>query len=120
MEFVEPIRDLNDIERIKNYLIRWRFRDFMMFIMGINIGLRISDLLSLKVKDVMDSEYVELKEGKTGKYKRFPLSDSYKWYLKEYIAGMNPDDWLFQSQRGVNQPLTRIQAYKSSIVRAIS
>ena len=112
MEFVEPIRDLDDIERIKNYLIRWRFRDFMMFIMGINIGLRISDLLSLKVKDVMDSEYVELKEGKTGKYKRFPLSDSYKWYLKEYTVGMDPEEWLFQSQRGVNQRLTRIQAYR--------
>ena len=54
MQLVEPIRDLNDIERIKNYLIRWRFRDFLMFIMGINIGLRISDLLSLKVKDVMN------------------------------------------------------------------
>ena len=112
MQFVEPIRDLNDIERIKNYLIHWRFRDFMMFIMGINIGLRISDLLSLKVKDVINGEYVELKEGKTGKYKRFPLSDSYKWYLKEYTVGMDPEDWLFQSQRGDNQPLTRIQAYR--------
>ena len=112
MQLVEPIRDLNDIERIKNYLIRWWFRDFLMFIMGINIGLRISDLLSLKVKDVMNGDYVELKERKTGKYKRFPLSDSYKWYLREYTVGMDPEEWLFQSQRGVNQRLTRIQAYR--------
>ena len=111
MHFVEPIRNLNDIERLKNYFIRGRFRDFLMFIMGINIGLRISDLLSLKVKDVMNGEYVELKEGKTGKYKRFPLSDSYKWYLREYTVGMDPDEWLFKSKKG-DRPITRVQAYR--------
>ena len=28
MQFAEPIRDLNDIERLKIYFIRGRFRDF--------------------------------------------------------------------------------------------
>jgi hypothetical protein len=48
MNFVEPIRDRKKIAKIKNQL-RWqrRFRDLLLFIVGINTALRISDLLTL-------------------------------------------------------------------------
>lgn len=111
MEFVEPIRRIEDIEKMKNYLKHWRFRDFIMFLMGINIGLRISDLLRLRVYHVLNRDYIELKEQKTGKYKRFPITDSYAAELKEYIAGMSPEEWLFPSSRS-DKSLTRIQAYR--------
>lgn len=52
MEFVEPIRDKRKIELVKAILKKNGFRDYMLFLMGINSGLRISDILRLKVSDV--------------------------------------------------------------------
>ena len=49
-----------------------------MFLLGINSGLRISDLLKLKIKDVQDVDFIEIKEQKTQKYKRFPVNFAIK------------------------------------------
>lgn len=73
--------------------------------------MRISDILKLKVKDVKYKEYVTIKEQKTGKIKRFPITDSYKTVLEDYISDKHLNDWLFPSQRG-DKPITRIQAYR--------
>lgn len=65
MEFVEPIRDKRKIELVKVILKKNDFRDYMLFLMGINSGLRISDILKLKVSDVRGKRYIEVKEQKT-------------------------------------------------------
>lgn len=111
MEFVEPIRDKEKIELVKIILKRHKTRDYLLFLLGINSGLRISDILKLKVSDVKDKIYIEIKEQKTGKYKKFPIPQSIKVPLEEYIFNKQPDDWLFPSQRG-NGAITRIQAYR--------
>ena len=52
MNFVEPIRDRKKIAQIKNLLRgQKRYRDFLMFVVGINTALRISDLLELRGGD---------------------------------------------------------------------
>ena len=48
---VEPIRKIEDIKALKR-LLSDRPRDLLLFTMGINNGLRIGDLLKLKVKDM--------------------------------------------------------------------
>ncbi len=111
MESVEPIRDKKCIELVKRILKQKGLRNFILFLMGINIGLRISDILKLKVGDVKGQDYVDIVEQKTGKRKRFLITDAVKKELEEYIADKNPDDWLFASQRG-GKPITRIQAYR--------
>lgn len=65
MEFVEPIRGKRKIELVKVILKKNDFRDYMLFLMGINSGLRISDILKLKVSDVRGKQYIEVKEQKT-------------------------------------------------------
>ncbi len=111
MECVEPIRNRETIESVKRILKGNGTRDFLLFLMGINIGLRISDILKLKVGDVMNKDYIEITEQKTGKYKRFPITISFKEVLEDYIIGKSPEEWLFPSQRG-EQPITRMQAYR--------
>lgn len=66
MEFVEPIRDKRKIELVKVILKENGFRDYMLFLMEINSGLRILDILKLKVSDVRGKRYIEVKEQKTG------------------------------------------------------
>lgn len=65
MEFVEPIRGKRKIELVKVILKKNDFRDYMLFLMGINSGLRVSDILKLKVSDVRGKQYIEVKEQKT-------------------------------------------------------
>jgi integrase len=50
MNEVQPIREMEQIEKMKSFLMERSYRDWFLFVMGINTGLRISDLLQLKVK----------------------------------------------------------------------
>jgi integrase len=54
MNIVQPVRDLSQLESMKKVLKSTNIRDYAMFVVGINIGLRISDLLSLRWQDVAD------------------------------------------------------------------
>lgn len=110
MNIVEPIKSIEDIQNIKRILSK-KPRNALLFSFGINSGLRIADILSLDVKDVKGKDYIELIEQKTNKYKRFPITKSFKKELDEFIVGKNEEEWLFASQRGT-KAISRIQAYR--------
>jgi len=112
MKKVEPIRDKDKIKEMKAVLKRQNFRDYILFELGINSGLRISDLLQLKVKDIKNKDKVELKEQKTDKMNRFPLSPRVKRLIDDYITNLDPEEYLFQSRKGDNEPISRVQAYR--------
>ena len=57
MNVVQPIKKLEDIQKIKKYLAK-KPRDALLFSFGINTGLRISDILSLDVGGVKDRDYI--------------------------------------------------------------
>jgi integrase len=78
---------------------------------GIYCGLRISDILKLKVSDVKDKNYIKVRETKTGKEKIFPINPILKKVLKEYTDNRNPDEYLIKSREGYNQPISREMAY---------
>ena len=111
MQVVEPIRTRSKIERVKQVLKLKKERDFLLFVMGINCGLRISDLLKLKISDVKNKTHIEITEQKTGKNKRFPITPVIKSVLSNYIKNKKPEQWLFASQKGP-KAITRIQAYR--------
>ena len=47
MNYVEPIRDSDKIRELANYLRNYSERNYIMFLIGVNSGLRISDILRL-------------------------------------------------------------------------
>lgn len=112
MELVEPIRSKVQLNSLKKYLRGQNLRDYLLFVLGINSGLRISDLLKLTVEDVRDKDRIIIREQKTGKMKDFPLGESSKKAIQEYLKSTGvKDGYLFVSRKGVN-PITRIQAYR--------
>jgi len=121
VEIVEPIRKKTDLEDIKRILKRRSLRDYALFVLGINSGLRISDLLSLKIKDVLDpgsrrlkiSDRIRMREKKTGKVKDFPLNKPARSALSEYLNTRRPakEEPLFPSRKGKG-PLTTRQAHR--------
>ncbi len=111
MNTVEPIRDEELIDDIADYLREKSERDYVMFLFGIYSGLRISDILKFKVRDIRDRDYIIMREKKTNKERRFPINDELKPILRDYVAGKKDYDYLFKSRKGRNKPITRQQAY---------
>lgn len=112
MEFVQPIRDKKHLENMKRYLKEKNVRDYVLFVLGINSGLRISDLLKLTIEQVKDKDRIMLREEKTGKVKDFPLGDNCKKAIKDYLKSTNlTTGVLFPSRKGTNKAISRQQAY---------
>lgn len=114
---VEPIRDKREIQKMKTYLMGKSDRDYLLFTCGINVGLRISDLLHLQYNDIFTDngsfrQHVIIREQKTGKVKKIRLNDTVKKAIKDYVRAHNlsGEDYLFGSKKGGH--ITRVQAYK--------
>jgi integrase len=105
---VEPIRKIEDIKSISR-LLEGSPRDRLLFVMGVNNGIRMGDLLKLKVKDVghlKEGDYITIKEGKTKKDNVLVVNKPVFKALKNYLDKVQPgdDDYLFASRKG-NRPL---------------
>lgn len=114
MNRVEPIRDVDLIKDIGKYLRNKSERNYIMFLIGVYSGLRITDILGLKVKDVKSKNQISMREKKTGKQRIFPINPFLKRALGSYIEDYNldMDDYLIRSQGKMNKPITRDMAYK--------
>ncbi|MFN0222122.1 site-specific integrase [Paenibacillus sp. KR2-11] len=117
MKFVQPIRDPDVIEAIKQYLKKTNNRNYIMFCIGIYTGLRISDILNLRVSDVM-KERIFVKEIKTRKENKVPVNPELRKILDGYIKGKEPYEYLLPSRKGTNRPIKREQAYR--ILRSVA
>jgi integrase len=108
MEFVQPIREPQDIQKMKESLSP---RDSFMFTLGINVGIRISDLLQLRVGDIRGKNHLRIEESKTGKDKRFLINAKLRQDIYNFTEGKQDSDWLFPSRKG-DKPISRVQAYR--------
>lgn len=125
----EPIKSMDDIIRVSKYLIaNKRFRDNMLFIVGINFGLRVSDLRMLRFSNLIVSNngvqmfrdsfpIFEQKTRKTRKHKRnryitinTAVQDAVILYL-ENTPNVTLSDYMFRSEsnngRSNNTPISR-------------
>jgi len=119
MNSVEPIKDKKKILAIKRNLKEEKNpRNYLLFVMGINTALRISDLLSLKIKEVIDSKgdiktYLFVKERKTKRQAKIYINDTVKEALNYFLdtsKGADPDSYLFKSERS-NRKLDRVRTW---------
>jgi len=113
MNFVMPIKDDVMLEDICDYLKAKNPPHYVWFSVGIYTGLRISDILALKVIDVKDRSFIISREIKTGKARRTALNvKKLIPILKAYCSGRRPHEYLFLSNRGSNKAISRFTAYK--------
>jgi len=126
MNFVEPIRDRKKIAQIKNLLRgQKRFRDLLLFVVGINAALRVSDLLQLRINHFLDEQgrikrRFWIKERKRGKRQEVVINTSIREALDEYLVaypdiGDDKDNFVFFNSKAkdYSQPIKRGQAWKS-------
>ena len=104
------------------YLKGTNERDFLLAKFQLNTGLRISDVVSVKVYDLMVNnrfkEYFILNEIKTGKIKYIKINNELRKAIKEYVVNnnLNSSDFLFKSKKfdkyGQSRHITVTQAYR--------
>ena len=117
---VYPIKDIKDVERCKEFLKKRAdeappkykksyAKDLLLFKIGINVGLRASDLLKIQWEHVFKpgtkkfNKYFTLKEKKTGKTRETYINDSFRAAIKEYLTYV-PDTklegYIFTNRQG--------------------
>lgn len=116
-----PIKDKKDIKTIKDYfLARQEYRNYALFVMGINTALRISDLLKICWGDVYDFKrekyykHLEVTEQKTHKKNTVFLNENVVQALelyRIYIEETEPKMKIFFGKKGPYESLSRNQAY---------
>lgn len=96
---VQPFRTQDEIATFKFFLGRNKNgkRDVFIFLMGINTGLRMSDIVKLTVRDIKQAGVIV--EQKTGKKRRL-LVDGMKDVIDDYTSGMSMDDYIAYSREG--------------------
>ena len=108
----EPIKNMDDIIRISQFLIeKKRFRDNMLFIVGINFGLRVSDLRTFRFSHLINDDctfrdrfpILEKKTKNTRKHQRnryisinTAVVEAVTLYL-ENTPGVHLSDYMFRS-----------------------
>lgn len=109
---VEPIKDKSTVREIMNKLEMSSPRNAVMVGLGIYCGLRISDILNLKVKDVRRKWSLKIKQQKTGRPIEIMLNRELKKMIDSYTENMKETDYLIKSRVGENKSISRTQAYR--------
>ncbi len=127
MNTAQPIRKSDDLYRFKEYYREQspNRRNYLLIETGLNTALRISDILSLRWKDVYDfergvcREHLFITEKKTDKNSMILINrnmketlEEYYQYLKEQKEAPDAEGFLFESSKKPGYPLSRVQAFR--------
>lgn len=118
----DPIRDPAKINELADFYLhnakthRLGLRNRMAFIIGVTTGLRVSDILKLKIGDVVrpNGEFIThltVREKKTGKTNDPKLGVAARKAIAEYLEDLNGefsfDDYLIRSSKGGKLTVTQ-------------
>ncbi len=118
---VEPIKSKKTLTKLEMLLKAKSDRDYVIWVLGTNTGLRVGDIVGLKVKDV-EGDVVTLKEQKTGKHKVVRLTNKLKATLKNYIAkyGLKSNQNLFSSRQNSSVSIRQVQRVIKAMAKKLN
>lgn len=112
MKEVEAVKSKSEIDVIENQLRTWNgslYGDIWRI--GVNLSLRISDLLSIRYSDLdLVNRLLSVQESKTGKSREIRLNSKVVEIVNRRRAEHPSDVWLFQGQsnRNSHKPVSRV------------
>jgi integrase len=116
---VQPIRDADLVNSIAGTIKSQSERNYLIFMIGIYAGLRISDILKLKINDVTKS-HINIRAQKTGKETMILINKELRKAIDDYInntklkdyKSIGYNEYLFLSPIKKYKPISRGQAWK--------
>jgi integrase len=116
---VEPIKSKALINKMIKCLEKKNHRDALLFRMGLNTILRISDIITLKYSQLFDSKgriktYLKLYEQKTNKSKKIKLNKLIQDEVTKYVKlkNLSNDDYIFYSFKNKDKHIDRTNAWR--------
>ncbi len=98
----------SDIEKILNSLENSKHR--LMISLGYAAGLRVSEVVGLKVRDIdLNELIIHIKNAKNKKDRITVFPEKLKKDIQNLIAGKNGNDFVFESNRGGKLTTTSLQ-----------
>jgi integrase len=113
MELVQPIRDSSLIHQFKIELMKKSPKEYLLFNLAIELGLKITDIMPLTVWDLKNKSEIIVKEDKTGEPICFFISPGIRTEIDSFTHGMTGGELLFASKKGGKKSMTRLQILKS-------
>ena len=108
----KPITEKKLIEKIKQkYIEHNQKRDLIIFLLAINTGTKLTELLKLKVCDVKNKNKLVIKDSLKNLKKELPLNNEIKGLIKEYTKDRNLNEPLFISKAG--KSIDRVQVFRN-------
>lgn len=111
MNIVQPITDIEVVKDIADYLQIRSERNYIMFLIGIYTGLRISDIRKLKVRELKGKTHLEMVSQKTDKKMRISINDKLRVALESFLKDKEGYEYVIKSRQGDNKPISNNQAY---------
>lgn len=124
MKYVQPIRDLDKLKLMKEYLLRKSMRDHMLFRVGTETAIPVKMLLGLKVGQVLDHSRVVPATHTLGYYLEgsflefpphypfYPIGGSLRQAITRHTKSKELDEYMFPSREGgSNKPIGRVHAW---------
>lgn len=113
---VQPIRSKQQLADMSWALKRHcSERDYILFLVGVSTGLRVSDLLNIKKEQIIKlkrkqgRKEFKVKEGKTKKERIINITPVFN---EVYAYAENLEsEWLFPSRKG-DKAISKVQAYR--------
>lgn len=111
---MKPIKDKELVKDIGYYLKNKSEKLYIMYLIGIYSGIRITDILDIKVRSVRNKDVIRIVEKKTKKLNAFPVNKFLKKELNRYIDDnyLEDYDYLIQREQGHNDRISRQYAHK--------
>lgn len=110
---VQPLRTQHEIKEMIDAIElapKNGKRNSLLFKIGISTGLRVGDIVALRMKDVKGVSSFVIREGKTKKPRTVYLN-AIMADIADYLADMPSEGWLFPSRKGDGH-ISTTQAYR--------
>ncbi|MCQ6531041.1 tyrosine-type recombinase/integrase [Bacillus mycoides] len=114
----QPIPNEKQLEALKNILLQSSKRDGLLFVLAINSGLKVSEILQLQIGDVLDEDknirpYSLFYNEKVKVHKWFAVNENSQHAIKDYMKERKvwkQNEPLLKSQKGTRS-ITRQHAW---------
>ena len=91
-----PIKDLEVIEQMKRlFLTKGNVKGYLLFVLSINTGINLKELLALKIRDVKNKQYLSI-----GKHVAIPLSKELRNIVAQVVGNRKQEEPLFINKYG--------------------
>ena len=99
MKYVMPIEDRKMVGVIGDYLRERNERDYVLFMTGVYLGRRISDILQYRVRDLRGKDRIAIAEQKTGETILLPINPHLQKIYRDFFKGKKDYEFAFRNSR---------------------